>query len=199
MPYSPTFFFSSGNLPIATRTRLRAAMGIFRFSAYPLFRLSTNAIKDTVSVLYWYEELSRRNSGNFWNSSSELFFVSFLFGGGGWGGPGGGAPKVQLCGTWFPVVVGKVPHPRRGAVVQETRKTVSKTAASRIWGAPQTQIHHHSEPAPHQPRTPMGSGGWCGYGYGWVLGNLGTHHWVRPYLAESTISRPICEVKQPQA
>ena len=25
------------------------------------------------------------------------------------------------------------------------------------------------------------------------------HRWVRPYLAESTISRPICEVKQPQA
>ena len=49
-----------------------------RSDASPLFPLSTNAIKDTVSVLYWYEELSRRNSGNFWNSSSELFFV-FLF------------------------------------------------------------------------------------------------------------------------
>ena len=100
MPYSPTFFFSSGNLPIATRTRLRAAMGIFRFSAYPLFRLSTNAIKDTVSVLYWYEELSRRNSGNFWNSSSELFFVSFLLG----GVPGGGPPKfssVELGSQWW--------------------------------------------------------------------------------------------------
>ena len=23
--------------------------------------------------------------------------------------------------------------------------------------------------------------------------------WVRPYLVESTVSRPICEVKQPQA
>lgn len=24
-------------------------------------------------------------------------------------------------------------------------------------------------------------------------------NWVRPYLVENTISRPICEVKQPQA
>ena len=35
----------------------------------------TNAIKDTVSVLYWYEELSSFTTGNFWNGSSELFFV----------------------------------------------------------------------------------------------------------------------------
>ena len=42
----------------------------------------TNAIKDTVSVLYWYEELSSSITGNFWNGSSELFFVfvSFLLG-----------------------------------------------------------------------------------------------------------------------
>ena len=38
--------------------------------------LSTNAIKDTVSVLYWYEELST-TSGNFWEGSSDLFFVHF--------------------------------------------------------------------------------------------------------------------------
>ena len=29
--------------------------------------------------------------------------------------------------------------------------------------------------------------------------NLILHHWVRPYLVESTTSRPICEVKQLQA
>ena len=40
--------------------------------------LSTNAIKDTVSVLYWYEELSR--NGNFWTGSSEPFFVRFFRG-----------------------------------------------------------------------------------------------------------------------
>ncbi len=36
---------------------------------------STNAIKVTVSVLYWYEELSS-SSGNFWERSSDLFFIS---------------------------------------------------------------------------------------------------------------------------
>jgi hypothetical protein len=38
----------------------------------------TNAIKDTVSVLYWYEELSR--NGNFWTGSSEPFFFAFFEG-----------------------------------------------------------------------------------------------------------------------
>ena len=42
----------------------------------------TNAIKDTVSVLYWYEELSRSNSGNFW-MVQRTFFVRFLSRGGG--------------------------------------------------------------------------------------------------------------------
>ena len=43
-----------------------------------LIKLLTNAIKDTVSVLYWYEELSSFTTGNFWKSSSELFFVSCI-------------------------------------------------------------------------------------------------------------------------
>ena len=44
---------------------------------HPTKDLSTYAIKDTVSVLYWYEKLSR--NGNFLKRFSNLFFVYFFF------------------------------------------------------------------------------------------------------------------------
>ena len=56
----------------ATRARCQTAGG----AAIGLIKFLTNAIKDTVYVLYWYEELSSFTTGNFWKSSSELFFVS---------------------------------------------------------------------------------------------------------------------------
>ena len=172
MPYSPTFFFSSGNLPIATRTRLRAAMGIFRFSAYPLFRLSTNAIKDTVSVLYWYEELSRRNSGNFWNSSSELFFVSFLFGG-GWGGPGGGDPQSSALWNLVPSGgwQGSTSSPRCGCA-RNAQNSFKDSCVADLGGTansdpPPLRTSTSPTPHPHGVRGVVWLWVWVGLGKPW--------------------------------
>ena len=59
----------------ATRARCQTAGG----AAIGLIKFLTNAIKDTVSVLYWYEELSSFTTGNFWKSSSELFLCLCQF------------------------------------------------------------------------------------------------------------------------
>ena len=56
------------------RARPPAAAGVGQGGAGPRERL-TYAIKDTVSVLYWYEKLSR--NGKFFEKIFESFFLCF--------------------------------------------------------------------------------------------------------------------------
>ena len=114
--------------------------------------LSTNAIKDTVSVLYWYGELSSFD----WQFLGRIFGSFFLC-------PNFARRCVTLCQSRCQCVGGCV------------------LCFRCLW---------------------CGVCVWLGWGGGVPLGITNgpeTGRCVRPYLAESTTSRPICEVKQPQA
>ena len=136
--------------------------------------LSTNAIKDTVSVLYWYEELS----------SFDWQFLGRIFG------------SFFLCRLKVNPPKGlNTPPPQLSSAVSQKRAGSSAGVAGK---APPHQ-HHPQKGFWHSRQGAGGRAAGHVFAPQPARGKHKARHCVRPYLVESTTSRPICEVKQPQA
>ena len=98
MTWEPGVSYATFCPPSKGENFAAAPFGNGRYHGALQRKLLTNAIKVTVSVLYWYEELSS-SSGNFWERSSDLFFICFFFPGGG--GLSRRPPKLQFF-SWPP-------------------------------------------------------------------------------------------------
>ena len=189
------------------------------------WKLSTYAKKATVSVLYWYEKLSGQMTDNLWKRPRKgpIFFCPFrpwVCGARPWATvfppffcraqtaaktrfhrfarvPASfGANKARFTHSasapTSPIGSRRDPTVRCGPTTQRTDAIQAPffTLFVPFFRAPPPTVGRRSvvlAGAPYPtPKTP-------------TLGHDFSRSWVRPHLAESTTSRPICEVKQPQA